>query len=202
MPLSTYKAKKLLCPFMRYMGVLKGYVRNRYRPEGSIINGYATGDVIKYCTDLQGVTNIGVPRSRHEGRLIGHVKKDSRKHIVMHSKRRIIGVDNVVDEEEYDHFDELPPFSIGITSLNDDLMTPLTYDEIMIKDYGYHKFRTLEAHRPPSSALASPNFFNNSAFSAFKTAISPFQIDSSKPVGQVFEAVNAMFTPVVYKATS
>ncbi|KAL4586629.1 hypothetical protein LXL04_011270 [Taraxacum kok-saghyz] len=75
MPLSTYKAKKLLCPFMRYMGVLKGYVRNRYRPEGSIINGYATGDVIKYCTDLQGVTNIGVPRSRHEGRLIGHVKK-------------------------------------------------------------------------------------------------------------------------------
>ncbi|KAL4582804.1 hypothetical protein LXL04_007364 [Taraxacum kok-saghyz] len=38
--------------------------------------------------------------------------KDSRKHIVMHSKRRILGVDNVVDEEEYNQFDELPPFSL------------------------------------------------------------------------------------------
>ena len=47
--------------------------------------------------------------------------KDSRKHIVMHSKRRILGVDNVVDEEEYDQFDELPPFSLGIPSSNDDV---------------------------------------------------------------------------------
>ncbi|KAL4567382.1 hypothetical protein LXL04_022965 [Taraxacum kok-saghyz] len=46
--------------------------------------------------------------------------KDSRKHIVMHSKRRILG-DNVVDEEEYDQFDELPPFSLGIPSSNDDV---------------------------------------------------------------------------------
>ncbi|KAL4573292.1 hypothetical protein LXL04_020092 [Taraxacum kok-saghyz] len=58
--------------FERYMGVLKGYVRNRYRPEGSIIEGYATEEVIEYCTDyLQGVTSIGVPISRHEGRLVG-----------------------------------------------------------------------------------------------------------------------------------
>ncbi|KAL4587465.1 hypothetical protein LXL04_000336 [Taraxacum kok-saghyz] len=56
------------------IGVLKGYVRNQYRPEGSIIEGYATEDVIEYCTDyLQCDTSIGVPRSRHEGRLIGHV---------------------------------------------------------------------------------------------------------------------------------
>ena len=47
--------------------------------------------------------------------------KDSRKHIVMHSKRRILGVDNVADEEEYDQFDELPPFSLGIPSSNDDV---------------------------------------------------------------------------------
>ena len=37
-----------------------------------MIEGYAIEDVIEYCTDyLQGVTSIGVPRSRHEGRLIG-----------------------------------------------------------------------------------------------------------------------------------
>lgn len=39
-------------------------------------------------------------------------------HIVLHGKRRIIGVDNVVDEEEYDQFDELPPFSVGIQPVN------------------------------------------------------------------------------------
>ncbi|XP_023729236.2 uncharacterized protein LOC111876911 [Lactuca sativa] len=47
--------------------------------------------------------------------------KDSKKHIVMHGKRHILGVDDVVDEEEYDQFDELPPFSIGIPSSNDEV---------------------------------------------------------------------------------
>ncbi|CAH1433784.1 unnamed protein product [Lactuca virosa] len=47
--------------------------------------------------------------------------KESGKHIVMHNKRHILGVDDVVDEEEYDQFDELPPFSIGIASSNDDV---------------------------------------------------------------------------------
>lgn len=44
--------------------------------------------------------------------------EDSNWHIVMHGKRRILGVENVVDEEEYNQFDELPPFSIGIEPLN------------------------------------------------------------------------------------
>ncbi|GKF65724.1 retrovirus-related pol polyprotein from transposon TNT 1-94, partial [Tanacetum coccineum] len=38
---------------------------------------------------------------------------DTRWNIVMHSKRSIVGVENVVDEDEYNQFDELPPFSIG-----------------------------------------------------------------------------------------
>ncbi|PWA77337.1 hypothetical protein CTI12_AA057870 [Artemisia annua] len=41
-----------------------------------------------------------------------------RWNIVMHGKRRIVGVENVVDEDEYNQFDELPPFSIGIQSLD------------------------------------------------------------------------------------
>ena len=41
-----------------------------------------------------------------------------RWHVVMLGKRHILGVDNVVDEEEYDQFDELPPFSAGIPPID------------------------------------------------------------------------------------
>nr|GEU47840.1 hypothetical protein [Tanacetum cinerariifolium] len=34
-------------------------------------------------------------------------------------KRSIVGVENVVDEDEYNQFDELPPFSIGIQSVDE-----------------------------------------------------------------------------------
>ncbi|KAD4585589.1 hypothetical protein E3N88_23190 [Mikania micrantha] len=37
-----------------------------------------------------------------------------RYHIVLQGKRRILSVDNVTNEDEYDHFDDLPPFSVGI----------------------------------------------------------------------------------------
>ena len=59
-------------PFERFMGILKSYVRNRSRPEGSIVEGYATEEVIEFCLDYMAqVEPIGVPRSRHEGRLEG-----------------------------------------------------------------------------------------------------------------------------------
>jgi hypothetical protein len=32
------------------------------------------------------------------------------KHVVIHGKQRIIGLENVTDEEEYNQFDELPFF--------------------------------------------------------------------------------------------
>ncbi|XP_031106689.1 uncharacterized protein LOC116011274 [Ipomoea triloba] len=63
---------RYMYPFERYMGILKGYVRNRYRPEGSIIEGYSSEEIIEFCSDyLAGVESIGVPKPRHEGRLIG-----------------------------------------------------------------------------------------------------------------------------------
>ena len=59
-------------PFERYMGILKGYVRNRYHPEGSIIRAYAAEEVIEYCTKyLDDLKTVGIPKSRHEGRLHG-----------------------------------------------------------------------------------------------------------------------------------
>jgi hypothetical protein len=41
---------------------------------------------------------------------------DQKKHVVLPGKRRIIGVGNVTDEEEYDLFDEFPNFSTDIES--------------------------------------------------------------------------------------
>ncbi|KAK1651847.1 hypothetical protein QYE76_069652 [Lolium multiflorum] len=59
-------------PFERFMGVLKKYVRNRARPEGSIAKGYGNEEVIEFCVDyVPDLKPIGLPRSRHEGRLSG-----------------------------------------------------------------------------------------------------------------------------------
>jgi len=59
-------------PFERFMGVLKKYVRNRARPEGSISTGHQTEEVIEFCVDfIPDLKPIGVPESRHEGRMGG-----------------------------------------------------------------------------------------------------------------------------------
>ncbi|XP_031111755.1 uncharacterized protein LOC116015719 [Ipomoea triloba] len=59
-------------PFERYMKVLKGYVRNRYRPEASIVESYIVEEVTEFCTEyLAGVEAIGVSKYRHEGRIAG-----------------------------------------------------------------------------------------------------------------------------------
>nr|GFA32225.1 hypothetical protein [Tanacetum cinerariifolium] len=61
---------RYMYPFERYMGILKGYVRNRARPEGSIVTGYLVEELIEFCNDVvKGVGNIGISHSRHEGRL-------------------------------------------------------------------------------------------------------------------------------------
>jgi hypothetical protein len=60
--------------FERFMGVLKKYVHNCARPEVSISKGYGTEEVIKFCVDfIPDLKPIGVPESRHEGRLGGKV---------------------------------------------------------------------------------------------------------------------------------
>jgi hypothetical protein len=38
--------------FERFMGVLKKYVHNRARSEGSISKGYGTKEVIEFCFDF------------------------------------------------------------------------------------------------------------------------------------------------------
>ena len=64
--------------------VLKKYVRNRSRLEGCITKGYGTKEIIEFCVDfIDDLKSIGVPMSRHEGRLKrkGIVRKKSNMHI-------------------------------------------------------------------------------------------------------------------------
>ncbi|GJZ50345.1 hypothetical protein Tco_0604535 [Tanacetum coccineum] len=51
--------------------------------------------------------------------------KDKRWPIILQSKQSIVGVDDVVDEDEYNKFDELPPFSIGVEFTDDVLFDTL-----------------------------------------------------------------------------
>ena len=51
-------------PFERFMSVLKKYVVNRARPEGSIAKGYGTEEVIEFGVDfIDSINSIGVPVS-------------------------------------------------------------------------------------------------------------------------------------------
>jgi hypothetical protein len=53
-----------ILPFKRFMGVLKKYVHQRARPEGSIAKGYGTEEVIEFCVDfIRNLDPIGVPES-------------------------------------------------------------------------------------------------------------------------------------------
>ena len=40
---------------------------------------------------------------------------DNNWSVVLLGKRRIVGIGDVTDEEEYNQFDENPPFSIGVS---------------------------------------------------------------------------------------
>ncbi|GKA74835.1 hypothetical protein Tco_0781213 [Tanacetum coccineum] len=58
---------RYMYPFERYMGFLKGYVRNRYRPEGSIVQGYAAEEVVQFCTNyMDDVADIGLLQPQHQ----------------------------------------------------------------------------------------------------------------------------------------
>ena len=60
-------------PLERFMGVLKKYVHNCARPEGSIAKGYGIEEVIEFCVDfIPDLDPIGVSESQHEGRLSGN----------------------------------------------------------------------------------------------------------------------------------
>nr|GFB22191.1 hypothetical protein [Tanacetum cinerariifolium] len=84
---------------------------------------------------MDDVTDIGIPQPRHQGRLDG-VGKIRRKDVTLtnddfeqahfKSKWSIVSVDDVVGKDEYNKFDELPPFSIGV-QFTDDVLSDTLY---------------------------------------------------------------------------
>jgi hypothetical protein len=69
-------------PYEHHMVVMKDYVRNHAHPEGSMIEGYTTEEVIEFCVDyIKDGKPIGVPVSRHHGRLFGKGTKGHKSFI-------------------------------------------------------------------------------------------------------------------------
>jgi hypothetical protein len=59
-------------PYERFLVVLKAYVWNRAHPEGSIMEGYATEEVVECCMSyVKDGKWIGLPVPLHEDRLRG-----------------------------------------------------------------------------------------------------------------------------------
>jgi hypothetical protein len=54
----------------RFNGILKSFIRNRAYPKSSVVQGYCTEEAVECALNYVDSTNpIGVPKSRHEGRL-------------------------------------------------------------------------------------------------------------------------------------
>jgi hypothetical protein len=67
-------------PYEWYLVVLKSYVWNHAHPEGSIMKGYTTEEVVECCTDyVKDEKRIGLLIPLHEGRLRGRGKNGSEK---------------------------------------------------------------------------------------------------------------------------
>ena len=58
-------------PFERLMSVLRKYIQNRYRPKGCMAEGWSTKEALEFSMQYLGHTRLGIPVSRHEGRLQG-----------------------------------------------------------------------------------------------------------------------------------
>jgi hypothetical protein len=55
--------------------------------------------------------------------------KDEKKHIVVSGKQRVVGVDNMEDEEKYNQFDEVP-FFVDTTQINI-VKTKISYSNVI-----------------------------------------------------------------------
>jgi len=79
-------------PIERCIKILKGYMKNPYRPEASIVERYIAEEAIEFCTNyMSEVEAIGVPKSRYEGRHEGKgargvrvVRKDQQQILQAH----------------------------------------------------------------------------------------------------------------------
>jgi hypothetical protein len=68
-----------MIPFERINGVIKGYVRNRSCPDGSIAMGFLTEECISFCTNYLNIENpVGLPVNKHFDRIDGWGHREGR----------------------------------------------------------------------------------------------------------------------------
>jgi hypothetical protein len=80
-----------MMPFERLNGHIKGYVKNRSRPDGSIANGFLAEECISFCSNiLPGEDTLGLPFNKHLGRLAGWGHREGRrvKHVDFESRSK------------------------------------------------------------------------------------------------------------------
>ena len=83
-----------MMPMERQNGVLKGYVRNRARPDASIAKGFLTNEYISFCENYLSTNNDdeiqnGLPTRTHLGRLtgVGHREGSRDVHVGIQKRR-------------------------------------------------------------------------------------------------------------------
>jgi hypothetical protein len=81
-----------MMPFERMNGVIKGFIRNMSRPDGSIVQDYLTQECISFCENyLYGGDrpDVGLPVKKHLGRPDGEGHLNGRRELhVAYSDRR------------------------------------------------------------------------------------------------------------------
>ena len=71
--------------FERMNGVIKGFIRNKSRPEGSIVQGYLTHECVSFCENYitAGDPILGLPIKKHDGKLEGDGHNNGRRELNM-----------------------------------------------------------------------------------------------------------------------
>ena len=73
-----------MMPFERMNGYMKGFVRSRSNPDGSIAQGFLTYECISFCMNYLDIENpLGVPVNKHLGRFegVGHNPGKKEMHV-------------------------------------------------------------------------------------------------------------------------
>ncbi|KAK1687163.1 hypothetical protein QYE76_048011 [Lolium multiflorum] len=94
--------------FERMNGVIKGYVRNRSHPDGSIVQGWLTEECISFCTNYLDIEDpVGLPQNKHLRRFEGVGHKNGRKELHVHMSGRTSDFDraNLVALQHIDLID-------------------------------------------------------------------------------------------------
>ncbi|KAL4033416.1 hypothetical protein IC575_006503 [Cucumis melo] len=100
-------------PFERYMKVVKSYVRNRNRPEGSIAEAHICEEAVEFCSEfLSGLDPIGLGsfKSREEGRIERPLSAGSSitpSQVVLKQAHLHI-LENIEEVHPYREYDSLP----------------------------------------------------------------------------------------------